>query len=104
MQSPRSPRSPSGRRESYAEPEHPPEFGDDYDSGEEEEGGAGSGGASGGGGGSEGTGVFEMGNETEVPPDRRQSVQEEVRRRLSKDGGSKGSESTDKDGFKSVSF
>lgn len=101
-----SPRSPTDRRESYAEPEHPPEFDpDDFYSDEEgEEGyeddtdltvrqneGAGPAGPD---------DVHEMGVDTVVPPERRQSVQEEVLRRLSRDDGSKGPKSTDDEGVK----
>lgn len=88
-----SPRSPTDRRGSYAEPEHPPEFNpDDFYSDEEgEEGydnvdlnvqqneGAGSAGPG---------DLHEMGIDTVVPPGRRQSVQEEVHRRLSRDDSS----------------
>ncbi|KAA6409300.1 MAG: hypothetical protein FRX48_06853 [Lasallia pustulata] len=90
--------SPKTRRRWYVKPEHPPEF--DYDSGEdyEEEEGTGQG---------ERAKVFEMDVETEVPHERRESVKQEVQRKLSKDDGSKGSrdsEGTEGGGFKHVSL
>ncbi|KAI4134286.1 MAG: hypothetical protein LQ347_001649 [Umbilicaria vellea] len=96
-----SSRSPTDRRGSYAEPEHPPEFDpDDFKSDEEGEEAYETGadptvqqneGAGPAGPG----GVHEMGLDTVVPPERRQSVQEEVHRRLSRDDSPKGSKSTD---------
>lgn len=101
----RSPLSPTGRRESYAEPEHPPEFNpSDYSSADGGEDAGPTEEQSGGAGPKRGSKVHEMGIDTVVPPERRQSVQEEVHRRLSRDDGSKSSKGTDEEGFKSVSL